>query len=324
MKNSPSKWLSILLIISSPFFIACAPSVAVAQKNVQSTSIQQKLAELEASSGGRIGIYAINTANGTHLQYHANERFPMGCTSKVIGVATILNKSMSDSSLLSQKVSYTKKDLTNWSPITEKHLATGMTVAELCAASISYSDNTAMNLLVKKMGGLEQMNVFAHSIHNDSFRQDNGWPEEAFSGGRASLNDSSTPKAMAKSLQKLAFTGALAKPQRELLISWLKATTTGDFRIRAGVPKAWIVADKTGTGSAYGTTNDIGIIWPPKCAPIIVAVYYTSDNKKSVKREDLVASVTRILVNKLAQNDPCINRNINRFNHEATDTTKKS
>ncbi|MDP3269525.1 MAG: class A beta-lactamase [Legionella sp.] len=296
----------------SSFFIACTPSIVVAQKNShQSTaSIQQKLAELENSSGGRIGIYAINTANGTHLQYHANERFPMGCTSKVIGVATILNKSVSDSSLLSQKVSYTKKDLTNWNPITEKHLATGMTVSELCSASISYSDNAAMNLLVKKMGGLEQINVFARSIHNDSFRQDNGWPEEALSGGQGNLNDSSTPKAMAESLQKLAFTDALAKPQRELLVSWLKATTTGDFRIRAGVPKGWVVADKTGTGSTYGTTNDIGIIWPPKCAPIVVAVYYTSNDKKAVKREDVVASVTRILVDKLAQNDQCIRKNL--------------
>jgi beta-lactamase class A len=308
MKFSPVKWLSSLVIIVSSLYLACAPSLAAAQKNAQSTSIQKKLAELEASSGGRIGIYAINTANGTRLQYHANERFPMGCTSKVIGVATILNKSKSDGSLLSQKVSYTKKDLTNWNPITEKHLTTGMTVAELCAASISYSDNAAMNLLVKKMGGLEQMNVFARSIHNDSFRQDNGWPEEAFSGGQGNLNDSATPKSMANSLQKLAFTDALAKPQRELLISWLKATTTGDFRIRAGVPKGWVVADKTGTGSAYGTTNDIGIIWPPKCAPIILAVYYTSDDKKAVKREDIVASVTRIVLSDLVKHAPCMSK----------------
>ncbi|HRD70365.1 MAG TPA: class A beta-lactamase [Legionella sp.] len=311
MNLSPFKWLSSWVIIIS-FFIACTPSIVLAQKNSHqsTTSIQKKLEELENSSGGRIGIYAINTANGTHLQFHANERFPMGCTSKVIGVATILNKSVSDSSLLSQKVSYAKKDLTNWNPITEKHLATGMTVSELCAASIIYSDNAAMNLLVKKMGGLEQMNVFARSIHNDSFRQDNGWPKEALSGGQDNLNDSSTPKAMAESLQKLVFTDALAKPQRKLLISWLKDTKTGDFRIRAGVPKGWIVADKTGTGSAYGTTNDIGIIWPPKCAPIVVAVYYTSNDKKAVKREDVVASVTRILVDKLAENDHCIRNHL--------------
>lgn len=297
---------------------------AATQKTIQSASIQKQLAELEASSKGRIGVYAINMANNTHLGYRANERFPTGCTSKVIGVAAILNKSMNDSALLSQRISYSKKDLTSWNPITEKHLSSGMTVEQLCAASISYSDNTAMNLLVKQMGGLDQMTLFAHSLGNTSFRQDNGWPEEAYSGGKGDLKDSSTPKDMANSLQKLSFTDALAKPQREMLISWLKANTTGDFRIRAGLPKGWVVADKTGTGGAYGTTNDLGIIWPSKCAPIIMAIYYTNDAKSAVKREDIVASATQLLINKLAQSDQCIKKNIERAKNEITNSTKSA
>jgi beta-lactamase class A len=319
---SPKGLLSLIIIINF-FFVIEVPLFAAIQKT-QSTSIQKKLAELEISSGGIIGVYAINTANGKHLQYHAKDRFPMGCTSKVMGVAAILNKSMNDDSLLSQKMSYTKSDLTNWSPITEQHLTSGMTVAELGAASISYSDNTAMNLLVKKLGGLKQINDFARSIHNNSFRQDNGWPEEAYSGGRGNLKDSSTPEDMAKSLQTLAFTSTLAKPQKTLLISWLKANTTGDFRIRAGLPKGWIVADKTGTGSDYGTTNDIGIIWPPQCAPVIMAIYYTSDNKKAGKRDDLVAAITNLLINKLAESDPCIKGNMNKFTNEITNATKNT
>lgn len=71
---------------------------------LQSISIQKKLAEFEACSKGRIGIYVINTGNNTSLEYRADERFPTGCTSKVIGVATILNKSMNDSALLSQTI----------------------------------------------------------------------------------------------------------------------------------------------------------------------------------------------------------------------------
>ena len=299
-----SKWLTSLLIIVGSLFIIDAPLFA---------SIQKKLATLETATGGRIGIYAIDTANGQHLQYRGNERFPMGCTSKVIGVAAILGKSMSDESFLSQKVRYTKEDLANWSPITGKHLKSGMTIAELCAASISYSDNTAMNLLVKKLGGLKPINDFARTIHNDTFRQDNGWPEEAYSGGQGNLNDSATPKDMAKSLQTLAFTDRLAKSQRKLLMSWLQANTTGNFRIRAGVPKGWIVADKTGTGFDYGTTNDIGIIWPPNCAPIIVAIYYTHDDKKAVKRDDIVAEVTRTIITQFSQSNECIRKNI--MNH---------
>ncbi|KTD18741.1 Beta-lactamase Toho-1 precursor [Legionella lansingensis] len=305
MSLFPIKWLSSLVVIAISFSV-CAPLFAEVQKISQPISIDKKLAELEASFGGRIGVYAINTANNTHLQYRANERFPMGCTSKVIGVAAILKKSMNDRTLLSQKVTYTKSDLTNWNPITEKHLADGMTVAELCAAAIRYSDNTAMNLLVRILGGVEGMNAFARSIRDHSFRQDHEWPTEAMSGGQGDLHDSSTPSAMANSLKRLALTNTLAKPQRELLLSWLKTNTTGDNRIRAGVPKGWTVGDKTGTGFYYGTTNDIGIIWPPKCAPIVVAIYYTSNDKKAVKREDIVAATIRILINEFAQGDKCI------------------
>lgn len=293
-----SKWLLafIICIFNLSSFAAIQPT------------IDKELADLEASSGGRIGVYAINTANNSQLQYRAEERFPTGCTSKVIGVANLLAKSMKDKTLLAQKINYNQKDLINWSPITEKHLSSGMTIEQLCAASISYSDNTAMNLLVKKMGGLKAMNRFARSIGNESFQQDNGWPEEAFSGGRNNFKDSAKPKDMAESLQKLTLGDTLAKPQQEKLINWLKANTTGDKRIRAGVPKDWVVGDKTGTGASYGTSNDLGIIWPPNCAPIVLAIYYTSDDKQAQKRDDIVASITRLMINKFALNDPCLGK----------------
>ncbi|MCX7114551.1 MAG: serine hydrolase [Gammaproteobacteria bacterium] len=64
----------------------------------------------------------------------------------------------------------------------------------------------------------------------------------------------STPTAMQINLQKLVLGDVLGKIQREKLKSWLIGNTTGDLRIRAGVPKGWIVADKTGSGSSYGIT----------------------------------------------------------------------
>jgi beta-lactamase class A len=282
----------IFLYIISIFFITTL-SAAYAQPH----TIQQKLAQLETSSNGRIGLSAISTANNMHIEYRANERFPMGCTSKVIGVAAILKKSMSNNSLLQQKFTYTKNDLTNWSPITEKYVTDGMTIKDLCAAAICYSDNTAMNLLVKKLGGLQQINAFARSIDDLYFRQDHGWPEEALSGGPNNVTDSTTPAAMEKSLQQLTLGNVLAPQQRELLLTWLKNNTTGNARIRAGVPKDWIVGDKTGTDIYYGTTNDIAIIWPPHSAPIILTIYFTQNKKDAPHREDVIAAATRLVIN---------------------------
>ena len=264
---------------------------------------------IEKSTKSKIGIYAVNTSNGELILQRENERFPMGCTSKVVGVGAVLYKSMSDKSLLAKKISYTKKDLVVWSPITEKHTHTGMTVAELCAAAIQYSDNTAMNLLVKELGGLQAMNDFARKLKNQSFRQDHGWPEEANSGGPENKFDTATPKDMANTLRKLLFTQILAAKQRALLLSWLKPNTTGNARIRAGVPKNWVVADKTGT-SAYGTTNDLGVTWPPHCAPIILSIYYTSDHADAMKREYILAMATKNIIKQFAKNDLCLRKNI--------------
>lgn len=271
----------------------------------ESHSVQNKLAELESKSGGRLGVAAINTKNNQLIQYRANEFFPMGCTSKVIGVSAILKESMKNNKLLQERITYKKSDLTNWTPITEKHLTDGMTVAELCAAAISYSDNTAMNLLTKKLGGPAGLNTFARSIDDKHFKLDHWWPDEALSSP-ASREDETTPAAMEKSLRKLVLGNVLGKSQRNMLITWLKQNTTGDARIRAGVPQGWMVGDKTGSGFHYGTTNDIAIIWPPKCAPIIVTIFYSSNKKDAPKRDDILASTTRILINEYAQTDSCI------------------
>lgn len=274
-------------------------------KTAYATTFQDKFANLEKQSEGRLGISAVDLGNNRRIQYHANERFQMGCTAKVIGVATLLKESMNAPRLLDEKVTIKKEDILGWAPVTEKHVGQDMTISEICAASLSHSDNTAMNLIVRKLGGLEKLNSFADSIGDKDFRVDNWWPEEAM-GSPSDMKNSTTPAAMEQSLQRLAFGAVLTPELREQLLTWMKANTIGVDRIRAGVPKGWVVGDKTGTGFHYGITNDIAIIWPPKCAPIIVALYYSRDKKELPKREDVLAEATRVLIDEFARTDQCL------------------
>jgi beta-lactamase class A len=288
-------------IIAAIFFISiCVPAFASAQE-INSTSIQKKLAELEVSSGVRLGIAAINTANGAQIQYRAEERFPFCSTFKVMVVAAILKQSMADKNLLQQKIMYTQKDVdsSQYTPITKNHVTDGMTISDLCAAAITQSDNTAMNLLLKKLGGPKAVTAFARSIGDNTFRLDREEPilNSAIPGD---LRDTSTPAAMASSLQKLALGNVLGLSQREQLQTWLQGNTTGNAKIRAGVPKGWIVGDKTGSGD-YGTTNDIGIIWPPQSSPIVIVIYVTQNTKDAAPRSDVIASATRIAMSAFAQ-----------------------
>ena len=281
-------------------------SIAIANQNqdIELNFIQSKIKNLEVSSGGRLGISAINTANNMHIEYRAEQRFPFQSTFKLLVVSAILKQSMADTDLLEEKVIYKQDDLVFWSPITEKYISAGMTVSELSAAAMMHSDNTATNLLMRKLGGTEAVTAFAHSLENHTFRLDH-WETELNSNPDVD-QDTSTPLEMRESLQKLVLGNILAAPQQEQLVTWMKGNTTGDKRIRAGVPKGWIVGDKTGGGTDYGMTHDIGIIWPPNCAPLVIAVYLVQNQKNAVRREDIVASVTRLLVNEFAKNDPCI------------------
>ena len=278
---------------------ANADSISSENTRVQTVSIQEKLAKLEASSGGRIGIYAMNMANNKLIQYRADERFPFCSTSKLMVVAAILNKSESDSTLLQKRIKYSKEyvDKSGYAPITKQHISNGMTIAELCAAAIDYSDNVAMNLLIKNAGGIAAVNKYARSINDNKFNLSRLEPE-LNTAIPNDVRDTTTPAAMGNSLQRLVLGDALQSSQREKLITWLKNNTTGDARIRAGVPKGWIVADKTGTGD-HGTSNDIGVIWSPNGSPIVLVIYTTQSKNDATSRDKLIASATRIVIENL-------------------------
>ncbi len=257
--------------------------------------IINQLSILEKNANGRLGVVLIDTADHSTITYRAEERFPLCSTSKVMAVAAILKESETDSRLLNQRIHYQPSDLVEYSPIAEKHLKKGMTLGELSAATLQYSDNAAMNLLLKQLGGPDEVTKFARVIGDKYFRLDRKEPE---------LNavvpdderDTSTPQAMADSLYHLALGNTLATTQREQLVEWLKGNTTGNTSIRAGLPENWIVGDKTGRCN-YGSTNDIAVIWPDtKRAPLVLVTYFTQpDNEIARARPDVLAAAARIV-----------------------------
>ncbi|WP_411703752.1 class A beta-lactamase [Edaphovirga cremea] len=277
-----------LLFSSTPLWAKTGDNVA---------EIQQKLADLEKSSGGRLGVALINTADNSRIVYRGDERFPMCSTSKVMAASAVLKQSETQKDVLNQRVKINKSDLVNYNPITEKHLDTGMTLGELSAATLQYSDNTAMNKLITHLGGTQGVTAFARSIGDKTFRLDRTEPElnTAIPGDE---RDTSTPLAMAESLRKLTLGDALAKPQRAQLVEWLKGNTTGAASIRAGLPETWAVGDKTGSGD-YGTTNDIAIIWPTNKAPLILVTYFTQTEQNAKPRKDVLADAARIVTQQI-------------------------
>lgn len=255
---------------------------------------RDKLGQLETISGGRLGVCAIDAGSGVTITHRADERFPMCSTFKVMAAGAVLAQSEQTAHLLEQVIHFPAAELVSYSPITEKHLGDGMTVSALCAAALQYSDNTAGNQLIKLLGGPAGVTAYARSIGDSEFRLDR-WETALNSATPNDLRDTTTPSAMAHSLQTLVLGNALQEPRRKQLKDWLCGNTTGGKRIRAALPTDWKTGDKTGSGS-YGTTNDIAVFWPSGRKPVVLAIYYTQDEPNVKWRDEVLVAATRIVL----------------------------
>ncbi|MDA1633483.1 class A beta-lactamase BlaIII [Bacillus cereus] len=261
----------------------------------QENTGNQSFAKLEKEYDAKLGIYALDTGTNQTVAYHSDERFAFASTSKSLAVGALLRKNSLEA--LDQRITYTHEDLSNYNPITEKHVDTGMTLKELADASVRYSDSTAHNLILKQLGGPSEFEKILREMGDTVTTSERFEPElnEVHPG---ETHDTSTPEAIAKTLQSFTLGTALPIEKRELLVDWMKRNTTGDKLIRAGVPKGWEVADKTGAGS-YGTRNDIAIIWPPNKKPIVLAILSNHDKEDAKYDDKLIADATKVVLNTL-------------------------
>lgn len=297
MTESPNHVRRHLLLASGAALLCPAPLLFAAPATSIAAAHTQ-LAALEQAAGGRLGVAAWRQGSELRVAYRADERFPLCSTFKAMLAAAVLARSVSQPGLLDKHVRYEKKELVTYSPLTEKHLADGMSVADLCAATLQYSDNSAANFLMTILGGPQAVTAFARSIGNTVFQLER-WETELNSAIPGEVRDTASPASMAHSLQQLLLGNSLPAPQRQQLDAWMRGNTTGDKRIRAGVPAGWQVADKTGSG-AYGSVNDIGVAYPASGAPLVIAVYYTREQKNADTNQDIITAATRIVTAALA------------------------
>lgn len=245
-------------------------------------------ADIERRYDRRVGVHLVDTGTGAAVGHRANERFLMCSTVKSLMAAFVLHRSVADAELLDRRVSYTRTDLLEYAPITAPRVDTGMTVAELCEAAVTVSDNTAHNLLLRETGGPAALTSFLRGLGDTVTRADRS---ETALNEPDGEQDTTTPAAMAITLQALTVGGALPPVQRDRLLGWMRANTTGDAQIRAGVPAGWLVGDKTGSGSA-GEKNDVGVLAPPQRAPLVLTVCTVPGDPDDDRGEEAVAAAT--------------------------------
>ena len=278
--------------------IGCARSESSAPKPAVVAAEAFDLSAVERANGGRLGFVAHDTGSGRRLVWRGDERFVYCSTFKIFLAAATLMRIQSGDERLDRQVAITRDDMTNHAPVTGPAIGGTLTLEVLMKGAVEVSDNPAANLLLAALGGLEPMRQFYRGLGDTTTRVDRFEPELNFLDGD---KDTILPMQAAANLERLFIDPAtpLSDESRALLLRWMSDAPRGPDRIKAGVPEAWRVAHKIGTGG-YGPTNDIGILYPPAGAPVIIAAFYhaAADDERNAA---VIAGTTRMALSALGR-----------------------
>ncbi|RKF24082.1 class A beta-lactamase [Micromonospora globbae] len=282
----------------SPGPSAASPAPTAPSASAPSASAPHAgLVALERRFDARLGVYALDTGTAATIAHRADERFAFCSTFKGLATAAVLHRH--PLSYLETVVRYTRRDLMESSAITRRHVDTGMTLRQVCDAAVRYSDGTAGNLLLRELGGPAALTAYVRSLGDTVTRMDRIEPTivEATPGDP---RDTTSPRAIGTTYRAILLGDALADDRRAFLRDLMErnATGAGAARIRAGVPRGWTVADKTGTGD-YGTLNDIGVVWPPGAAPLVIAIMSSRAERDAAYDQALIAEAAAYVVRTL-------------------------
>jgi beta-lactamase class A len=272
--------------------LACWPAVARADE-------RDPIAAYERATGGRIGVYARNVRTGKTLSWRADERFIMCSSYKASLAAFVLARVDRGEERLDALVAYSARDTVDmWGPVAKENLARGaMSVEAMCKAAVEISDGVCANMLMARSGGPPALTAFLRSIGDATTRVDHYEPalDRVPSGGP---DDSTTPAAMAATLEKVVLGDVLSDRSSALLTRWLVGNQTNP-RLRGGLPKDWRIGNKTGH-SGRDMAGDIAVAWPTPDTPIVIAVYTRGGTPREKQFDRAFAGIGRMIASRLA------------------------
>ncbi|MDL5365291.1 class A beta-lactamase [Xanthomonas sp. NCPPB 2654] len=272
---------------------AAALAVAVADAKApqsKAPALAQRLAAIERGSGGRLGVTLLDGNGATLGGQRQDERFPMCSTFKFLLAAAVLQRVDRGELTLQQRVQIRAADMLSHAPVTERHVGGALSVAELCQATMIFSDNPAANLLFPLVGDPPGLTRFLRGLGDTQTRSDRHEPEmNRYAAGDP--RDTTTPAAMAATLRALLLGDALQPASRKRLTDWMIDNRTGDACLRAGLTPAWKIGDKTGS-NGVDTRNDIAIVWPPgRRTPLLLTAYLNGAKVDDAARDAALKAV---------------------------------
>lgn len=249
-------------------------------------TVRRALAGLERDYDATVGVVATDTVTGETVAYNGDRRFGYASTIKAFAAAQFLRSVPADAR--NEVVRWTAADVAaaGYSPVTEQHVADGLSYEQLAEAAVRMSDNTALNLVLTRIGGPSGLDAALTELGDTTTEVVHGEPDlNTIEPG--STEDTTTPAAFTAALTTVLDGSTLDRADTALLVDWMGGNATGDALIRAGAPDGWVVVDKS--GGAGPIRNDVARVTPPGGDPIVLSVLTTRNDPDAAYDDALVA-----------------------------------
>ncbi len=283
-------WLAVGVLLGSVTACATDSEEEPDGPDRSTAEFTSAVEDLEEEYDARVGLALVDVGSGEQLSHRADERFGFASTMKAYAAAALLDTTSEQERDVVVRWTVEDVEAAGYSPVTEAAVQSGLRLDELAEAAVRESDNLAMNLVLEELGGPEGLEEVLKGAGDSTSRPVDVEPD--LNDVEAGEDDNtSTAEALAGTLERIATGEWLDEDDRSVLLDWMSDNATGDPLIRAGAPKGWQVADKSGGAGAI--RNDVAVVSPPERAPIVLVVL-TERNDGADYDDALVADVARL------------------------------
>lgn len=330
----------LFVVVAALLLSACEPQLSDSRARtpqIDAAVLDEEIATIaERAQPGVLEVAVQNLEGGEMWAWNGQKAFPLQSVFKLALGAAVLAEVDAGRLSLDEVLTLGEEDISPaFSPVADAWpQVTTYTVRDLLARTVGESDNTAADVLMKRIGGPGVVAAWLRGKGIKEFRVDRyerelqsdvqgmasfriawkGWPawkavrdtvpEEA--RRHAQLVYLSDPRDTATAAGALNFLrqlsrGELLKPaSTKLLLQIMTESTPGQNRLKAGLPEGATIAHKTGTAATdvgmTPATNDIGIVTLKDGRRYAVVVFLAASPQDEAARDKTIADAMRVIV----------------------------
>jgi len=271
----------------------------------QSTSsLRYKIQQIVSDRNALVGVSIIGNDGKDTISLHGDRRFPMQSVFKFHIALAALSEIDKGKLSLYQKIDISKDKLLPedfWSPLRDENPNGGsFTIERLIEYSVSHSDNTACDILIRLIGTPKTVEEYFKK-NNIQDIQITFNEEEMQAKWENMFQNWTTPKAASETLKMFYKNenNLLSKTSYAFFWKTNKETITGRNRIKGQLPEGTIVAHKTGWSGTNKETgisaavNNIGIVFLPNGEYFIISVFVTESKESFDTNEKIIADIAK-------------------------------